>query len=550
MRLPMIGAGLPAIYWHDEYNFIEGALRIGSAGITDVSFGGYGHGTLTYFLLFGALGLFFAVGRLTGAFAGSDDFVQSYLLDPSAVFLVARTVMLAASVGVVYVTYLVGRRLVGRAEGIVAALLCGMSFHLIHVTFGKEDVLFTFFLVLAAWPAATILDRQETRSGYLLTGAVLGAAAAVKYLALFGVVIPLVAAILGGLRGMRLVKAMTLTGFTCILTFVCLVPGVLIDTGNFVAWVLRLFGENTGTLMATLQEPSPWFRYLWGTYAGAGGIALTSLFYAGVITAAWTRSRRLLIVVAYPVTLTGALATLAFFGGATPVTFYQVSTIPFLAVAAAWVVCKAWRRWSLAGRAVLVGLLAAATVANVGRIVKFNRLLASEDTRTIAREWIEGHVPAGASVLVEGAVFTFILEAPQLRDNAASLERDIADIRDRGGSGRLWQAKLDMLQRGLVSGPTYDLYKVYHLGEEDLAGASARFVITREPSSKRIVEKSGRYRLVHSVEPTEPNAFYVMPMLSLVDLERINEMTLFDSSEARRIGPPIGIYEARGVEQP
>ncbi|HAL46426.1 MAG TPA: hypothetical protein DCP37_01605, partial [Dehalococcoidia bacterium] len=100
VRLPMIGAGLPAIYWHDEYNFIEGALRIGSAGITDVSFGGYGHGTLTYFLLFGALGLFFAVGRLTGAFAGSDDFVQSYLLDPSAVFLVARTVMLAASVGV------------------------------------------------------------------------------------------------------------------------------------------------------------------------------------------------------------------------------------------------------------------------------------------------------------------------------------------------------------------------------------------------------------------------------------------------------------------
>jgi hypothetical protein len=83
MRLYMVRANLPYIYWHDENNYIEAAMRFGSLTFSPITFS---HGGLYQLILFVAYGVFYVLEKLTGLVRSPADFYVNYIKDPTPFF--------------------------------------------------------------------------------------------------------------------------------------------------------------------------------------------------------------------------------------------------------------------------------------------------------------------------------------------------------------------------------------------------------------------------------------------------------------------------------
>ncbi len=553
LRVPGLPANLPDLYWHDELNFVEGAMRVGAGEIVAASYGGYSHGTLTYYLLFAVYGAFFAVGRIVGMFGNSDDFLMAYVTDPSALLLVTRGVMLAASVATVALTFTLARRLLGTRVAILSAGLIAVSFQSVQLALGKEDGLFALLILVAVWLAIRITEQPAARGRFVLLGAALGAATAVKY---FGVLaLPLILVTAGvtaaakdrAQRRTSVLRDSAVASAVYALVFFTLVPGVLLDTRRFILSFEALATINSATQFSyTGVAASPWYGYLWSSLALMNGPLLAALFYLGAV---WMLRQRLAqgaVLLVYPAILFAALtATMVFGNSAEAVNFYQLSALPSLCICAGGLLDYLWRARGTAVRLGVAAVLAAIAATNLADDVRFQRLLALADSRTIARQWIEQNVPAGSPILVEGAVKTFVLEGPQLQETAASLQRDLATILEQGGGGRLWSAKLRAAS--LPGGPArFDVHKVYDLTPESLEAQPA-YVVVRSVRGRQLLDADGRYRAIHAIEPDSPNAFRFVPLFSSVDIARLRRVPLL-ADDARLIpGPRLDIYRHTGV---
>lgn len=549
IRWPGIDAHLPDIYWHDELNFIEGGLRVGAGEVVAASYGGYSHGTLTYYLLFAAFSACFLAGRLIGLFRSPDDLLMSYVTDPSGLVLVARLVLLAATTAAVGLTFVIARRLFGTRAALVSAGLLAVSFQSVQITLGKEDGLFALLVLATVGLALRLLDSPSSRSRLVALGAAAGVATAVKYFGVF--LLPLIPLTLllagpGRVRISEVAAKTAMAGGAFVLIFLILVPGLLFDTGRFVSSFRALATVNTGTMFSdTGVAVSPWYGYLWNTLALSNGLVAAGLFY---VAAAWLlrqRPRQAGVLLAYPATLFGVLTmTLVLGRPAEAVNFYQVSALPLLCIAGgAFLGSLLSRDWTrrLAGAAILVVIVA----ANVADDLRFERLLGLADTRTIARQWIEQHVEEEASMLVEGAIGTFVLEGPQLQETEGSLNRTLIDIRRLGGGGGLWSAKVRAARAG-VGTRRFDVSKVRDVTMERLDAAPS-YVVVRSERSRRLVESTGRYHVVFAATSDSPALFRSVPLLSSADIARLRRIPLLADDPQFTPGPNIHVYRRTGA---
>lgn len=544
LRLPSIYGNLPDMYWHDELNFIEGALRIGAGEIKGASFGRYGHGTLTYILLFAVFGLWFAVERLTGLITGLDDFVLNYAADPTQLIVVTHTLMLVASLGSVWLTYMVGKRLFNARTGLIAALLMAVSFQSVHMTYGKEDGLFTFFLLVSFYCAIRVWEQPERLIRYILTGGLLGVAAAVKYFGFVGIVILVVVAWHGNALG----RFQAYQGFCAgilafVVCFACLMPGVILEAGRFVGSLAEIAQANTGTLVAENRHVWSWYGYPWTTYAVSGGLVLTGLFYCGALLSLWEQRAKGLLLLAYPLALTLLLTAAMILSKGVELPYYQLSTIPFLCVAAGKLLDKLAVSLLIPVRWAVPAMVIVAAASNVADDIRFHRMMRTEDSRTVARKWIEAHVPDGASMLIEGSVHSFILEGPQLKENRTALERDMREVLDKRGKGRLLEAKLRVLEDGRLRVPRYDLHRVRDIEAGNLQGANFDYVVVRSERGREVIEgEKHAYRLVYTVQADSPLLFRILPMLSVPDIQRLRDVPL-TGAPSFTPGPSIWVYQ-------
>lgn len=543
LRLPGVDAHLPDIYWHDELNFIEGGLRVGAGEIVAASYGGYSHGTLTYYLLFGAFAAFYMAGRIAGVFHGPDDLLMSYVTDPSAIILIARVVMLAATLVTVGFTGALARRLFGPRGGLIAAGLLAVSFQSVQITLGKEDGLFALLVLITVWFAVRVTDVPDSRARLIALGAIAGAATAVKYFGVFLLPLMAVTVVVAGTRPQmnELLRRTALGCAAFIAVFLVLVPGFLLDAERFISSFRALATINTATtLSVTGVEASPWYGYLWDSLAVSNGVTATALFYAAAIWFLRRSPREAIVLLVYPATLFAALTmTLAFGRPAAAVNFYQVSALPLLCIVGAGFLddlLSSGRIRRLAGAAALLTIL----VTNAGDDVRFQRLLALTDTRTLAREWIEQHLPEGTSILIEGAISTFVLEGPQLHETEASLGRELAEIRQQGGGGGLWSAKVRAAR--LAGGPRrFDVYKVRNVTTEHLHDPPA-YVVTRSDQGRRLLDSDARYRAIFAATSDAPSLFRSAPLLSSADIARLRQIPLAGDPRFTP-GPDIRIYQ-------
>ena len=180
VRLAGVAWGLPALYDPDEPLFMLCALKLLREGTLDP--GWFGHpGTTTIYGIAVVEVLTYVGGHVAGLFASPGAFVRAIYLDPALVWLPARLLIVACSVGCVGLTYHVGARAFDPRIGLVAAgVLAVDALHVQWSQVVRTDVMASLFMLLSVLAALRVAAHGRWRD-YLWAGALAGIATATKW---------------------------------------------------------------------------------------------------------------------------------------------------------------------------------------------------------------------------------------------------------------------------------------------------------------------------------------------------------------------------------
>src|SRR5439155_738051 len=129
------------------------------------------------------------------AYGGGHGALHTFALHPAHVYTLARAAAAALGVLALWLTYLAGARLLGRAAGLLAAAIEAVAFLPVYYAhLALNDVPTLAPLALSLVGSAGVLRRGRTRD-CLLAGAGLGLACATKYTAGIGLA-PLLGALI------------------------------------------------------------------------------------------------------------------------------------------------------------------------------------------------------------------------------------------------------------------------------------------------------------------------------------------------------------------
>jgi hypothetical protein len=401
LRLWGIRQGLPYSYNTDEdAHFVPRAIGIFTLGWNPHYFAN--PPAFTYLLHF-----VFALW-----FGGRAGVSRTFVLDPAAVFTVARATAALLGTLAVWLLYAAGTRLFDRGVALLAAALEAVAFlPVFYAHLALNDVPTLAPLTLALLGAAGVLRDGRAR-WYLLAGVGLGLGCATKYTA--GIVLlPLLAAagaqyLDAPQRGARIVLCLALAGAAALVSFLVADPYAVLDFHAFEEGIVHqsaVSEEAQGKLGA--PHESGILYYLWSFTWGLGWVpALAAL--GGALTV-WRRERALgwMLVPA-------ALLYLAFMG--TQGRYFGRWLLPIFPIACLLAALFALQLAAAAARlasratpsALRIAFTALAVLALCGQGILYSvhsgLVLSRADTRNLTRAWMVAHVPAGTPIVVEPVV--------------------------------------------------------------------------------------------------------------------------------------------------
>ncbi len=535
LRMWGIDFGLPHEYCRpDETTTMYKALAIGAGDLNPHFFN---YPSLHFYVVAAMLGLCFAVGHILGYVADIAELQRLFFVDPSPFYLIGRTMTAAMGAGSVALAYSLGRRLDSERAGLVGAGFLAVAFlHVRDSHFLTVDVPATFYATAAFVYSLSYLARPHLRTA-VLAGACLGLAASTKYnTALFAPAI-LLAVFMASNCGQHRTGAsmwwvaarsasswrhVTVSALTIGVAFVAGSPFTVLDSSSF----LRDLSFERAMFAAGRGEDFGWgwsYHLHTSLFHGLGW----PLLMAALIGCVWLSLRR------RPADLVLLSGIVVYYGvagsGKSIFVRYMVPLVPLLCVVAGAAVCRVMR--TLSGRWLVAAALALAVPTTIATWLH-NRLLSRVDTRVLAAEWIQEHLPSGTRVALAGTAYGH----PRLRTTDSWKRERLQDLRRAGEWRRKLEAELSLADK--LPGPRYDIlelrganpqrlrsvwaeYSVEHLQE-----AGVRWVVTQEhpldfsnldPSFRADLRRFGN--LVYEIEPfrdsgTEPSfdpidAFYV-----------------------------------------
>jgi hypothetical protein len=338
---------------------------------------------------------------------GSTEAVGgAFAADPSTAFTIAR--VLAALLGVAAVGLLAwaGARLFDRRTGLVAAALLAVAFLAVHYShIAVNDMPALAPLCLSLVGAAGVYRDGRLRD-YALAGAALGVACATKYTAGIVLLCLLGAAVSaksspGGsdsvgssrpeartpaIRGLALATALAFAGFAVAN------PYALFDLELFREGLeLQSQASSDGGGKLGLTGDSGILYYL-GTLAWGLGVLPALAAAGGAVWLSIRDPRRALVLVPAPVLLILFLGLQDRFFAR-----WLLPVYPLLCLLAAWAALEALRR--VPAPALVAGALLCAQ--GLVFAVHNDLVLARDDTRAVARDWMVANLPEGTKVVIE-----------------------------------------------------------------------------------------------------------------------------------------------------
>jgi 4-amino-4-deoxy-L-arabinose transferase-like glycosyltransferase len=330
----------------------------------------------------------YAAGKAFGVFADRLDLLAAFVRDPFPFYVGGRLVVFTCSVLTLVLVAALAREIGGDAAGLAGALLLAASF--IHVRESHHvwyDVPAATAAVAAVWFAVRAVRRDDTRAS-VLAAAFGGVAIATKH-SVFPIALPVALAVwMAAPRTLRAVTTRSaLAVVAALVTFAILSPYSLLHFQQFVDSA-RFTTAAIVNISGTDALP---FATLWRVCIGWGTTALAAV---GVLVVVARTPRPGLVLVAFPLASIALLAS----GGRLHAR-YLAPVAPFVAliggIGAAALGGVAGPRRSHLVTLALAGVVALAPAA---QSLAYVRVLARRDTRQLAADWIEAHVPPGTPV--------------------------------------------------------------------------------------------------------------------------------------------------------
>lgn len=404
LRFYGLGWGLPQVYEEAQpFRLAWSMWGWGDASAFDPNPHFFNYPSLYIYVQFAGQGLAFLGMKVTGMIHSVLDYRVRYALDPTPFYMMGRAITALFGIATVYVTYRLGRRALGQALGVGAALLVAVNtFHVSKSQVIEVDVPLTFFAILTLFLAVRLLETP-TRRNYLLTGVAMGLAISTKYTAAL-LLLPLVTAHLVARRDSGEKPPWAHVGLAVavgLAAFAVTSPFVLLDAKTFAQHMrlegqhMRLghFGSDTYSSASFYVRALPNMILGWPlSLLGLFGL----VFLAGIRRYPWA-----IVLAAFLLPYTAVVASWSM-----KAYRYLLPAVPIVMLLAMGSLVEGFRHRRLAG---------APSAARVGALVLAGLLLAAPslarfplhleriqpDTRTVAKRWIEANIPRGSLILQE-----------------------------------------------------------------------------------------------------------------------------------------------------
>ena len=403
--------GLPYVYYYDEANHFTSYAVGMLSGNLDPGYYQNPSG-FTYVLLF-ALHLVYGV---FGVHLHYGSVSRQFLIDPTPIYVLARTVAAVLAMGGVVATFLVARRFFGARVALVAAAV--LTFAFLPVNFSRIGVtdVGTFIPVAIALYGALRVHEDGRLRHYAIAGAGVGLACGFKYTAGLAI-LPLVLAAAMRLRaegrGVPLTKLRPVRGI--LLAAACLLVVFAITTPFFFVhlhvalYQLKTQAAAAGGSEKLGQAQQGGFSYYLSSFTwGFGWAAALLALFGAVVEARRNRARAALLLI-FPLALFLYMGVQTRYFGR-----WLLSIYPILSILAGIGLVQlvnfvrsprlaGWRRPVLQG-ALLVVLAAAVLIQPVAADIRTANVLGRTDTRQLARDYLVSHYPPGLRAVIEPAV--------------------------------------------------------------------------------------------------------------------------------------------------
>jgi hypothetical protein len=349
------------------------------------------------------------------AYGGADGVRHAFVHHPTEVYTLARVAAALLGVLALWLLYLTGARLFGRAVGLLAAAVEAVAFlPVFYAHLALNDVPTLAPLTASLLGSAGVLLKGRKRD-YALAGVGLGLACATKYTA--GVVLlPFVAAVIaravsetgeGQQRSKLLLRAALGVAVMAVLAFAAFFaanPFWLLDYKDFHAELVHqssLSAEAQGKLGAPKQGGLVY--YLWSLSWGLGWLpALAAL--GGAVAIWWRRQALGWLLVPAPILFLAFMGLQGRYFGR-----WLMPILPLLCLLSAFFALQAaaWIAAAIRPHRRAVGLAAAGVLAALllaqGLVysVHSGLVLARADTRNLTREWMLQNLPRRARIVAE-----------------------------------------------------------------------------------------------------------------------------------------------------
>lgn len=399
-----IGFGLPHTQARpDETQIIDVTLAFLRGNFKPMF---YDYPWLYMWALTGLYLLYYVWGLLTGTFHSLADLVASWPVNWEPFFLISRSLSAAAGVATVAVVYRLARKLWDEQTGLVAALFMALAFiHARDSHFGTTDMMMTL-LIVSSVSVLVSAHLSGNRSMFALAGLLAGLATATKYNGAFLGATFVVSQLLHaqaspGRRLAALLDARLIWfGAPFVLGLAVGVPFVIIDAQRF--WgAMEDLAHSMRVGQGSMNPDNGWLHHL--THSLRYGLSLPLLLagVAGAIALGLREPRRAALLFAFPIAyfaVAGSFGNLFF--------RYMIPMVPFLVVAAAWLVTTTIRRLTPSGPAIAVAA-ALLVLPSAISVIQFDRIASATDNRVLVADWFSRHVNPGESVLQSGSIYGY-----------------------------------------------------------------------------------------------------------------------------------------------
>ncbi len=548
LRLFAIGHGLPYLYVPDESTMVGGALRMGATRSLQPSTFIY-PALLMYLFAVEYAGLL-VVGLLTGLFTSIAHFQEFAFTDPTLFYLLPRLAIALVGTATIPLIYVVGRRLYGRWAGVIAAGLLAAS--VMHVQMSHQArhwAPVTFWTLLVLWVSLDLAERGRRRD-YWLSGLLVGLTAATSFNGFLLMAMPLVAHYTAlRKRGLSALEPRNHLPMLAALVlapavFFALNPYILLQFSRFVSFHSQgdssIGGQIVGHYQSFFEEKQGFAFFAQSTLAYEPAVTLLGI--AGAFLAIRRFPTTAPLVLLYPLFHYLMFATTA----PSLEQRYMLPAVAVLALPAGLAGAEMGKRILGNGSGlrlsllVTVGVLFALLVSLPS--LRYDWLLAQPDTRTLAKEWIESQLPAGADVAVESY-------PPPINADMDTLKAHLREAPNSLGARDQW-----LLEKGLPPGEM--AYRLARLNLVDtspkvdrlspyLAANPHRYYVVSDfrwksehqshLALKAYLARQGR--LIADFRPSTEEGYVPSDMLNNM------EDPLVELWKVERPGPVIEIYE-------